>query len=287
VRRHAREDDIDIHQVPGTGPGGRVTHSDLDAFQSGGQASMAVAPLALAQVTPSGAEERIKILGIRRKIAEQMVRAKHTAPHFTYVEEVDATRLVDFRTRLKDIAGQRGIKLSYIPIMMKMCSIAFRTFPNVNANMDEERFELVVKGDHNIGISCDTPNGLFVPVIKNVEQKSILQIAAELHDLLERTRAGKAQLHELKGGTFTITSVGNIGGAFATPILNVPEVAILGMNQIKDRAVVIDGEITIRKMMFLSPSFDHRVIDGAVGARFVAHLKQIIESPESLLLELV
>jgi pyruvate dehydrogenase E2 component (dihydrolipoamide acetyltransferase) len=287
VRRHAREDDIDIHQVPGTGPGGRVTHSDLDAFQSGGQAPMAVAPLALAQVTPSGAEERIKILGIRRKIAEQMVRAKHTAPHFTYVEEVDATRLVDFRTRLKDIAGQRGIKLSYIPIMMKMCSIAFRTFPNVNANMDEERFELVVKGDHNIGISCDTPNGLFVPVIKNVEQKSILQIAAELHDLLERTRAGKAQLHELKGGTFTITSVGNIGGAFATPILNVPEVAILGMNQIKDRAVVIDGEITIRKMMFLSPSFDHRVIDGAVGARFVAHLKQIIESPESLLLELV
>ena len=287
VRRRAREDDIDIHRVPGTGPGGRVTHADLDAFQTGGQAPMAVAPPALPQVTPSGAEERIKILGIRRKIAEQMVKAKHIAPHFTYVEEVDATRLVDFRTRLKAIAEQRGIKLSYIPIMMKMCSIAFRSFPNVNANMDEERFELVVKGDHNIGISCDTPNGLFVPVIKNVEQKSILQIAAELQDLLERTRNGKAQLHELKGGTFTITSVGSIGGAFATPILNVPEVAILGMNQIKDRAVVIDGEITIRKMMFLSPSFDHRVIDGAVGARFVAHLKQIIESPEHLLLELV
>jgi pyruvate dehydrogenase E2 component (dihydrolipoamide acetyltransferase) len=195
--------------------------------------------------------------------------------------------MVEFRERLKGIAAQRGIKLSYIPIMMKMCSIAFRTFPNVNANMDEEKFELVVKGDHNIGISCDTPNGLFVPVIKNVEQKSILHIAAELQDLLERTRTGKAQLNELRGGTFTITSVGNIGGAFATPILNVPEVAILGMNQIKERAVVVDGEIVVRKTMFLSPSFDHRVIDGAIGARFIAHLKQIIESPESLLLELV
>jgi pyruvate dehydrogenase E2 component (dihydrolipoamide acetyltransferase) len=248
---------------------------------------MAIAPPALPQVAPSGSEERIKIVGIRRKIAEQMVRSKHTAPHFTYFEEVDATRMVEFRERLKGIAAQRGIKLSYIPIMMKMCSIAFRTFPNVNANMDEEKFELVVKGDHNIGISCDTPNGLFVPVIKNVEQKSILHIAAELQDLLERTRTGKAQLNELRGGTFTITSVGNIGGAFATPILNVPEVAILGMNQIKERAVVVDGEIVVRKTMFLSPSFDHRVIDGAIGARFIAHLKQIIESPESLLLELV
>ena len=160
VRRHAREDAIDIHQVPGTGPGGRVTHDDLNAYKTAPAAPIAVAPPALPQVHPSGTEERVKILGIRRKIAEQMVKAKHTAPHFTYFEEVDATRLVEFRERLKVIAAQRGIKLSYIPIMMKMCSIAFRKFPNVNAVMDEEAFELVVKGDHNIGISCDTPNGL-------------------------------------------------------------------------------------------------------------------------------
>jgi pyruvate dehydrogenase E2 component (dihydrolipoamide acetyltransferase) len=277
---------LDIHQVPGTGPRGRITHDDLQAFQPAEAPALPVAPVALPQVMPSGAEERIKILGIRRKIAEQMVKSKHTAPHFTYVEEVDCTRLVALRTELKVLAAERGIKLTYIPMFMKACSVVMREFPNVNANMDEEAFELVVKGDHNFGISCDTPNGLFVPVIKNVEQKSILHIAAEMNDLVARTRAGKASLDELRGGTFTLTSVGSIGGVFATPILNVPEVAILGVNAIRDKAVVVDGDIVIRKMMYLSPSFDHRVIDGAVGARFVAALKRVIEAPESLLLDL-
>jgi len=278
--------DVDIHQVPGTGPRGRITHEDLEAFQPSADAVLPLAPIALPQVMPSGAEERIKILGIRRKIAEQMVKSKHTAPHFTYVEEVDCTRLVAIRAELKVLAAKRGIKLTYIPIIMKACSVVMREFPNVNANMDEDNFELVVKGDHNFGISCDTPNGLFVPVIKNVEQKSILHIAAEMNDLVARTRAGKASLDELRGGTFTLTSVGAIGGVFATPILNVPEVAILGVNAIREKAVVIDGEIVVRKMMYLSPSFDHRVIDGAVGARFVAALKHVLESPESMLLEL-
>jgi len=282
VRRHARELDVDIHAVPGSGPGGRVTHDDLTTFQ----APAPVAAPALPQVHPSGTEERIKIIGIRRKIAEQMVKAKHTAPHFTYVEEIDATELVNLRESLKPIAAAQGIKLTYIPIIMKACSVVFRQFPNVNAIMDDEAGELVIKGDHNIGISCDTPNGLFVPVIKNVEQKSILRIAADMADVVERTRAGKARLDELKGGTFTMTSVGSIGGVFATPILNVPEVAILGVNAIRDRAVVIDGEIVVRKMMYLSPSFDHRIVDGAVGARFVAALKAVLENPASLLLEL-
>ena len=235
---------------------------------------------------PSGAEERVKILGIRRKIAEQMVKSKHTAPHFTYVEEIDCTELVALRNKLKPVAAERGIKLTYIPIIMKAASLVMRQFPNVNAVMDEEAFELVVKGDHNFGISCDTPNGLFVPVIKNVEQKSILHIAAEMSDLVERTRAGRASLDELRGGTFTLTSVGSIGGVLATPILNVPEVAILGINAIRDQAVVRDGEIVVRKMMYLSPSFDHRIIDGAVGARFVAALKAVLENPERLLMEL-
>ena len=247
---------------------------------------MPVMAPALPQVMPSGSEERIKILGIRRKIAEQMVKAKHVAPHFTYVEEVDCTKLVALRNALKPVAAARGIKLTYIPLMMKICSIAMRDFPNVNAVMDEDNFELVVKGDHNFGISCDTPNGLFVPVIKNVEQKSILHIAAEMADLVERTRAGKAKLDELRGGTFTLTSVGSIGGAFATPILNVPQVAILGINAIRDAAVVRDGKIVIRKMMYLSPSFDHRVIDGAIGARYVARLKELMENPDCLLLEM-
>jgi pyruvate dehydrogenase E2 component (dihydrolipoamide acetyltransferase) len=152
--------------------------------------------------------------------------------------------------------------------------------------MDEETGELVVKADHHFGISCDTPNGLFVPVIRNVEQKSILHIAAEMAELVARTRAGQATRKELSGGTFTITSVGSIGGVFATPILNHPEVAIMGFNAIRDRAMVIDGEIVVRKMAYLSPSFDHRVIDGALGARFVAALKEVLEAPQTLLLEL-
>ncbi len=234
-----------------------------------------IAP-ALPQVLPSGAEERVKILGVRRKIAEQMRKSKSTAAHFTYVEEVDCGELVQLRNRLKGVAAERNIKLTYIPILMKAVSVVLREFPNVNAVMDEENLELVVKGDHNIGISTDTPNGLYVPVIKNVEQKSILHIAAEMEDLVNRTRAGKAKLEELKGGTFTMTSVGSIGGVLATPILNIPEVAILGVNAIRDQAVVRNGQIVIRPMMYLSPSFDHRVIDGAVGARFVAALKRVI-----------
>lgn len=287
VRRNAREQGIDIHAVPGTGKGGRVTHDDLASFRAPApEAPLAKAPPALPQVMPSGAEERVKILGIRRKIAEQMVKSKHTAPHFTYVEEIDCTELFALRKKLKPLAAERGIKLTFNPIIMKACSLVMREFPNVNAVMDEEAFELVVKGDHNFGISCDTPNGLFVPVIKNVEQKSILRIAAEMESLVERTRAGKASLDELRGGTFTITSVGSIGGVLATPILNVPEVAILGVNAIRDQAVVRNGEIVVRKMMYLSPSFDHRIIDGAVGARFVAALKAVLEQPERLLMDL-
>jgi pyruvate dehydrogenase E2 component (dihydrolipoamide acetyltransferase) len=235
---------------------------------------------------PTGAEERIKIVGLRRKIAEQMARSKSTAAHFTYVEEIDALRLVAVRDALKGQAKARGVKLTYLPFIMKACSIAFRDFPNLNAVMDEERFELVVKGDHNLGFSCDTPQGLYVPVVKNVEQKSILRIAAEIADLSERTRAGKAQLHELTGSTFTVTSVGN-KGVLATPVINVPEVAILGVNAIREQAVVVDGKIEVRPRFYLSPSFDHRIIDGAVAARFVDRLKELIEAPESLLLELV
>ncbi len=286
MRRNAREQGIDIHQVAGTGRGGRVTHDDLAAFQAPASMPEPKLPPALPQVLPSGEEERIKILGVRRKIAEQMVKSKHTAPHFTYVEEIDCSELVRLRKRMKPLAAEHGIRLTYIPIIMKAVSVVMREFPNVNAVMDEERFELVVKGDHNFGISVDTPNGLYVPVIRNVEQKSILRIAMEMTDLADRTRAGKASLDELRGGTFTFTSVGSIGGVLATPILNVPEVAILGINAIRDRAVVEKGEVVVKPMMYLSPSFDHRIIDGAVGARFVAALKAVLENPERLLLEL-
>lgn len=288
VRRRAREMDIDLASVAGSGKGGRVLHNDLDTHGVPA-AGAAIAPPALPQsrAVPTGAEEHIKIIGLRRKIAEQMVRAKQTAPHFTYVEEIDMTVLWDMRKRLKKAAAARGVKLTFLPFFMKALCQVFKEFPNLNSNVVEDPFTLVVKGDVNIGIATDTPQGLFVPVVKNVEQKSILEIAAELADVTTRTREGRASAADFSGGTFTITSVGNIGGVLATPILNTPEVAILGVNQIKERPVVVDGQIVIRRMVYFSSSFDHRVIDGAVAARFTTALKNILEQPESMLLELI
>jgi len=300
VRRHAHEVGVDLRGVAGSGRDGRITRADIDAAARGGPPASAVtvaapvaaplpiAPVALPQVASASADQRIPITGVRRKIAERMVAAKHTAPHFTYVEEIDASALVTLRTRLKPRAERQGVSLTYMPFFSKACSIAFRDFPNVNAVMDEAASELVVRAEHHLGFACDTPTGLMVPVIRNVERKSILQIAAEMQDLFARTRAGKAKREELSGSTFTVTSVGSIGGVLATPILNVPEVAILGVNAIRQRAVVADdGSIVARPMTYLSPSFDHRVLDGAVAARFIARLKDLLETPEQLLLELV
>jgi pyruvate dehydrogenase E2 component (dihydrolipoamide acetyltransferase) len=215
-----------------------------------------------------------------------MCESYRRIPHFTYVDEVDATALVALRGQLKGAASEAGVNLSYLPFIMKALVAAFRRFPTVNAVMDEAAQELIVRREVNIGIATDTPAGLYVPVIKNVERKSILQLGRELVELTNRTREGKVGIEELQGGTFTITSVGNIGGRFATPIINAPEVAILGVNQIHDRPMVIDGQIVARKMMYLSPSFDHRVIDGAVAARFVSEVKALLESPERLYLEM-
>ncbi|MEC7241247.1 MAG: dihydrolipoamide acetyltransferase family protein [Myxococcota bacterium] len=287
VRRRARELGVNLNAVPGSGKGGRVTKSDVESFAAGGLPAPKT-PVAIPQASaiPSGQEERIKVIGLRRKIAEQMVRSYTTAPHFCYVDEVDMTDLVTIRRSLKASAAARGVRLTYLPFIMKALCQVFKEFPNFNANVEEDPLTLVVKGDVNIGIAVDAPQGLYVPVVKNVEQKSILQLAAEVADLTARTRAGTVQLEELQGGTFTITSVGNIGGMFATPIINHPEVAILGVNKIHQRPVVRDGEIVIRDMLYLSPSFDHRCIDGAVAARFVTALKEQLQTPGELLMEL-
>ena len=289
VRAYARENELDIQAIGGTGKGGRVTREDVDQYaQPAPVAPPAITASASGPATASSnsGDEHIKIIGLRRKIAERMVHAYRTAPHFTYVDEVDCSRLVQLRTRLNEAGADRGIKLSYLPFIMKACALVFREFPTVNAVMDEENFTLIVRKDVHIGLATDTPAGLYVPVIKHVDRKSLAEIGAEIADLTQRTRENKARADELSGGTFTITSVGNIGGRFATPILNHPEVAILGVNQIHDRPVAIDGKVEIRPMMYLSPSFDHRVIDGAVAARFVSALKSVLENPESLLLDL-
>jgi pyruvate dehydrogenase E2 component (dihydrolipoamide acetyltransferase) len=271
----------------GTGKGGRITREDVEsATAAPAHSERIMAPPAITASVSFGEDKEVKIIGLRRKIAEKMVESVQRAPHFTYVDEVDATELVNVRNSIKHIAAERGVKLTYIPFIMKALVSVFREFPTVNSIMNEEKFAMTVRGEVNIGIATDTPQGLYVPVIKNVESKSILELAAEIADITARTRTGKVQLSELQGGTFTITSVGNIGGRFATPIINHPEVAILGVNQIHDRPMVIDGQVVARKMMYLSPSFDHRVIDGAVAARFVSALKKVLEHPASLLLEL-
>jgi pyruvate/2-oxoglutarate dehydrogenase complex dihydrolipoamide acyltransferase (E2) component len=296
VRRRARELDVDVHAVPGSGPGGRVTQADLDAFvgAAGGageavtpSAPLPIAPVALPQVVAAAEDQRVKIVGVRKRIAERMVQATQTAPHFTYVEEVDCTRLVEVRERLKKRAADLGVKLTFLPIFAKATSLALRDFPNVNAWMDTEAGDLVVKAHHHLGIACDTPTGLMVPVVRHVERKSILQVAREIDDVTGRARVGRATREELSGSTFTLTGVGNIGGVLATPILNLPEVGVLGINQIRKKPVVRpDDTIGVAWLTMLSPSFDHRVIDGAVGARFTARLKEILETPEILLVEL-
>ncbi len=286
VRAYARDHNVTIGAVAGSGKDGRVSKADIDNHLQGAiRAPAAVAFNAVASPGYPRADETVKIIGLRRKIAEKMVESYRTIPHFTYVEEFDATRLVSLRSALKGAAAEKGINLSFLPFIMKALVRVFKDFPTVNANMDEKAFALNVRGEVNIGIAVDTPQGLYVPVIKNVESKSLLQLAHEMADISERTRAGTAKIDDFRGGTFTVTSVGNIGGRFATPIINHPEVAILGVNQIHDRPMVINGEIVARKMMYLSPSFDHRVIDGAVAARFVAALKAILENPEILLVE--
>ncbi len=289
VRHEASSRGVELDLVPGSGKGGRVTRDDLASFN---QAALPKAPPALvAPIVTAGAvnqgDQRVRIIGLRRKISEKMVHAWQTAPHFTYVDELDASRLVDLRKSLAPLAEARGVKLSYLPFVMKALVLVFREFPTLNAVMDEANFDLIVRGNVNIGIATDTPAGLFVPVIKDVQAKSLLQLAAEIADVTQRTREGKAKLDELSGGTFTITSVGNIGGRFATPILNTPEVAILGLNQIHDRPVAVDGLVVIRPMMYLSPSFDHRVIDGAVAARAVSALKAILENPARLFADML
>lgn len=294
VRSYARENDVDLTAVPGSGKGGRVTRADVDAVsQAPEPRALPPEPRALPAVqvpswagAASGQDQVVKIIGLRRKIAEKMVQSYINKPHFTYVDEVDATELVKAREAILPAAACYGLKPTYIPFIMKALCLVFREFPTVNSTLDEATMEMTIHGSVNIGVATDTPQGLYVPVIRNVERKSILELTAELTSVTERVRTGQAGVADLTGGTFTITSVGNIGGRFATPIINAPECAILGVNQIHDRPVVLDGQIVARKMMYLSPSFDHRVLDGAVAARFVSALKDVLENPARLLLEL-
>jgi pyruvate dehydrogenase E2 component (dihydrolipoamide acetyltransferase) len=238
-----------------------------------------VAPPVLAE------DQRVPLRGLRGKIAEQMLRSKQHAPHFTYADECDLTEVVKLREAGKPAAEARGVKLTFLPFIMKALVVALRKFPSINALVDDTKNEYVLKRDINVGLATDTDDGLTVPVVKQVDRRSILDVAAEIQRLTDAARAKKVALEDLKGGTFTITSAGSIGGILATPILNYPEVGILGVYKISDRPVVRDGEIVIRKMANLSITLDHRIVDGATAARFMNELIRLLQTPGLLLLE--
>jgi len=238
---------------------------------------------------PAGTREtRTPFRGVRRKIAEAMSRSKSTAAHFTVVEELDVTELVKLRETAKKLGEEQGIKVTYMPFLMKATALALARHPELNGMLDEKAQELVHFAYVNLGIATDTPNGLIVPVIREVQSKGILQLAAELNDLAERTRAGKVRPDELSGGTFTITNAGNIGGILATPIINFPEIAILGVHRIMKKPGVVEtpqgDRIEVRQYMNLSASVDHRLADGAGAARFLVTMKRLLENPGLLAL---
>ncbi|MCI4329752.1 MAG: 2-oxo acid dehydrogenase subunit E2, partial [Thermoplasmata archaeon] len=231
--------------------------------------------------------ERVPIRGVRRVIAEHMTEATHRAAHFTYVEEVDASELVRLRERMAKHVEKNAVKLSYLPFVIKAVVAGLRAQPWMNARMDDANQELHVYRDVHIGIATAAPEGLIVPVVRNAETKSIAKLAMEIQDLAERGRAGKLTRAELTGGTFTITSLGALGGVLATPILNYPEVAILGVHRIVKRPIYLaDGTLAPAHLMNLSVSLDHRVLDGIVGAQFLHVVKGYLEDPHQLFAEL-
>jgi pyruvate/2-oxoglutarate dehydrogenase complex dihydrolipoamide acyltransferase (E2) component len=294
VRKLARDLGVDIDRVPGTGPGGRVTEADVKAFAGGARAPpaspTAAAPAATAHPTaptsiaPGEREERVPLRGVRKRIADHMTEARQHAAHFTYVDEADMSEIVALRERAKKVAEAKGVKLTFLPFIIKAVTAALREHPYLNASLDEARLEIVLKRYYNIGIATNTEQGLVVPVIHDAPRKTILELARELEALGEKARTAKLTLQDIQGSTFTITSVGKLGGVMSTPIVNYPEVAILGVNKIEKRPVVRDDKVVVRDMMNLSLSLDHRVVDGYVGAVFLADVIKYLEDPNHFLL---
>ncbi len=285
VRKLARELGVDIERIPATGSTGRITEEDVRrAAMRAPAASTVAAPKAAVELPPPPAarEERIPIRGLRHRIFEKMAKSHAMAAAYTYVEEVDMTQLVHLRDRLKEVGERKGTKLTYLPFFIMALVAALREHPTLNANVDDERGEIVVKRYYNIGIATATEEGLTVAVVHAADRRDLWDLAREVERLATAAREKRLQLTEVQGSTFTITSLGAQGGILATPIINWPEVAILGIHKIEKRPVVRSDQVVIREMMYLSCTFDHRVIDGHVGAAFVQTLANYLEHPALL-----
>jgi 2-oxoisovalerate dehydrogenase E2 component (dihydrolipoyl transacylase) len=315
ARKLAREEGVDIMEIPGSGPNGRVGVEDvkdyveaLGASTYGGTVVVPSAPATLPSVlspsapqsgmtvpppqyrTPKGLEAletRTPLRGMRRVISNAMVASHLYTVRTLTVDEVNLSALVDVRERLKPVAEKAGVKLTYLPFIFKAVASALKAFPNVNSSLDEATQEVVHKQYFNIGCAVDTEAGLIVPVVKNVDSKSVLEIARSIVELAGKAREGKLAPDEISGSSFAVTNIGSAGSLLSFPIINAPDAAILGVHTIVDRPIVKDGQIVIGKMMYLSLSFDHRLIDGAEAARFVKHLTRLLESPDLLLLEAI
>lgn len=289
TRRLAREANVDINQIQGTGLAGRVTREDVVKAQSGAPSAAPAAAPAM-EIRPyvggQGVEERVPLRGIRRKIAQTMQYTKQVVPHFTIMDEANVTELVKVRNQAKEAGAELGVKVTYLPFVMKALISTMKEFPKFNASIDDAAEEIVYKKYFNVGFAADTPNGLLVPVIKDADQKSLLQISQEIVDLSLRAREGQLKLDEMKGATITITNIGSVGGTYATPIINHPEVAILGMYKMTDKPVFRDGKFRAAKVMNYTLTCDHRLIDGAEAARFLSSFMKRIENPSRLLLDM-
>jgi len=284
TRKLARELGVDLKTVMPTGPAGRVTSADVQAAANP-QNRDTVIPSVPRTAISSGEDVRVPFRGMRRTIAERLVASKHKAAHFTYVEEVDATALVALRDKANARLSSDGLKISYLPFIIKAAVDGLKRFPQLNAMLDEAAGEIVQRRSYHIGIASATEAGLVVPVVKNADQLSLVQLARETQRLAKATKDGKATREDLTGSTFTITSLGTLGGLHATPIINFPEVAILAIHKIEKRAVVIEDKVTIRERMNLSISVDHRLVDGHEAASFVAVVKESLETPGLMFLE--
>ncbi|MEK3994323.1 dihydrolipoamide acetyltransferase family protein [Psychrobacillus sp. FSL K6-2365] len=300
VRKFAREKDVSISEVTGSGKNGRVLKEDIEAYLSGDQPSaveekaetstdaevkqtaQTSAPVSFEGEFP---ETREKLSPMRKAIAKAMVHSKHTAPHVTLMDEVDVTELVAHRKKFKEIAAEKNIKLTYLPYVVKALVSTLREFPALNTSYDDDTNEVIQKHYFNIGIAADTDKGLLVPVIKNADRKSVFAISDEINALAGKARDGKLAAAEMKGASCSITNIGSAGGQWFTPVINHPEVAILGIGRISEKPVIKNSEIVAAPVLALSLSFDHRMIDGATAQHALNHMKRLLSSPELLLME--
>ena len=288
VRRRAWELGIELELVTPTGTAGRVMQSDLDAYaQRHPKPAPAPAPAfpRMQAFAESNTQQEVPIIGLRRKIATKMQEAKRRIPHFTYVEEIDVTEVEALRERLKAKWGDQRPRITVLPLLARAMVLALRDFPQINARFDDERGVVTRYGAVHLGIATQTENGLMVPVLRHAEALDPWSCAAEVARLADAARTGRITREELSGSTITLTSLGALGGIVSTPVINHPEVAIVGVNRMVERPVVHRGAVAVRQMMNLSSSFDHRVVDGADAARFIQAIRGFLEVPSTLFIE--